>query len=153
MRARRPNRRGLSLLEVMLAIAILGATMAAVGELIRTGTRAALRAQDMTTAQFLCENMIAEVATGLVPLQSSQGLFPQAPEWAYTIAVQQVSQAGLIGVQVIVYRAQDPDPNPFTYQLTRWVINPALKYPPVEETESSTDSSASSGAASTGTGS
>ena len=45
MRSRRRRaRRGLSILETMLALAILGGTMAALGELVRTGTTASKRA-------------------------------------------------------------------------------------------------------------
>ena len=56
-------RRGLSLLEVMLAIAILGGSIAVIGELIRVGTISAAKTRDLTTAQILCESTLAEGST------------------------------------------------------------------------------------------
>ena len=53
--ADRIHRRGLSLLEVIIALAILGLGLATIGELIRIGTDSAKRARQQTTAQLLCQ--------------------------------------------------------------------------------------------------
>ncbi|MCH5374492.1 MAG: type II secretion system GspH family protein, partial [Planctomycetes bacterium] len=62
-----PLRRGLSLLEVILAVAILGLGLAIIGELIRNGTRQAEEVRFLTAAQLLCESKLEEVAAGVVP--------------------------------------------------------------------------------------
>ena len=78
-------RKGLTLLEVLLALAILGGALAVIGELSRIAARNAEQARDLSTAQRLCENKMAEIAAEIVRLagceereaeryQSSHGL-------------------------------------------------------------------------------
>ena len=50
-------RRGLSLLEVILAIAILGLSIVALGQLVRLGSQASVDAQNLNQAQVLCESL------------------------------------------------------------------------------------------------
>ena len=128
------SRRGLSLLEVMLAIAILGGTIAVLGELVRTGSTAAAGCEKMTTAQMLAESLINEVVIGMRPMSDGQGIFPDYPEWTYTLTMQPSDQDGVL-VVIGTVAHQDPDGagRPFTYQLFRWVIDPILKYPPEDE--------------------
>ena len=61
-----PIRRGLTHLEVMLAIAIFGLALVAIGELIRIGSVSAAAARDLTDAQRLCNNVMAEVGAGII---------------------------------------------------------------------------------------
>lgn len=137
--SRRAGRRGLSILETMLALAILGGTLAALGELVRTGTRAAQRAEDVTIGQMLCENLINETVVGLRPLNGGQGVFPDYPEWAYMIEVMPVDeQGGLLAVAATVMH-NDGTPQPFQFQLIRWTIDPVFKYPPPPEEEELAD--------------
>lgn len=152
---RRRARRGLSILETMLAIAILGGTLAALGELVRTGVRAAGHAQDLTTAQMLCENKINEVVIGLEPLTGAQGVFPEDPDWAYSVVTEPVDQqGGLLAVICTVAKADDASPNPFTFQLIRWTVDPMMKYPlPEEETEEESAESGASGSSASAGGS
>ena len=58
------SRQGLSLMEVIIALAILGLALAAIGELIRVGARNAEVSRKRTTAQLLCENKLAEIKAG-----------------------------------------------------------------------------------------
>jgi prepilin-type N-terminal cleavage/methylation domain-containing protein len=62
---RRRRNAGLSLLEVILAIAILGGCIAVIGELVRLGARQAEEARELTTAQLLCESKLEEIAAGV----------------------------------------------------------------------------------------
>ena len=75
-RRRGGARRGLSLLEVMISIAILGGAMAAVGQLVRIGARSAAEARDQSKAQMLCENKLAQITSGL----AAGDLVVRAPE-------------------------------------------------------------------------
>lgn len=130
-RKSRRNRRGLSILEVMLAIAILGVSLATMGELVSLGVRGAQGAQEVTTGSVLCENKMAELVVGIMPLSSNSGLFEENPEWAYQIEVIQIDQTGL--VSVMVAGAPVDDPNAIPFRLYRWLVDPVLKYPPEEE--------------------
>lgn len=122
------------MLEVMLAIAILGGTIAVLGELVRTGSTAAAGCEKLTTGQMLAENVINEVVIGMRPMTDAQGVFPNYPEWSYSLTMQPSDQEGVV-VIVATVAHQDPDgaAKPFTFQLFRWAIDPVLKYPPEEE--------------------
>ena len=133
LRAPKRARRGLSILETMLAIAILGGTLAALGELVRVGTRAAERCQEITLGQMLCENLVNECVIGMRPLAASSGSFPDYPDWQYSVDVQPVSEQGGLVAVIATVAHPDGSPNPFSYQLMRWTIDPMLKYPPEEE--------------------
>ena len=65
---RRSRRRGLSLLEVILAIAILGGALATIGQLIRVGARNAAEARDLTMAQLYAESEMNGIAAGWYPM-------------------------------------------------------------------------------------
>jgi len=55
---------GLTLLEVILALIILGGALVAVGELIRTASRSARDARDATSAQVIADSLMSEIAAG-----------------------------------------------------------------------------------------
>ena len=60
--------RGLSLLEVILAIAILGGALVTIGQLIRIGARSAAEARDLTMAQLYAESEMNGIAAGWYPM-------------------------------------------------------------------------------------
>ena len=124
---RRPHRRGLSLLEVLLALAILGGALAAIGELMRSGSRAAEQSRDLTTAQLLSETVMSEITAGLLPVQATNATpvdDPQhAQDWSYSIQIEQIDQEGLIAVWVTV-RQNRETARPMQYTLVRWMIDP-----------------------------
>jgi prepilin-type N-terminal cleavage/methylation domain-containing protein len=119
------HRRGLSLLEVILAIAILGGALATIGELIRIGARNAAIARDLTTAQLYCESKMSEVAAGAVDLDM-QGTEPldEAGEWMCTVESAEVDQQELIGITVTVGQNPDLFARPVSFTMTRWIIDP-----------------------------
>ncbi len=128
--SRRRKRSGLSLLEVMLALAILGGALAAIGELMRIGARNAEIARDLTTAQLICESTIAEVQLGFLPLQSI-GPVPVSDiqyqlDWLYTITVQPIDQEGLTSVLVRIEQSPEVFSRPVSFTLTRWMIDPSV---------------------------
>ncbi len=103
-----PERCGLSLLEVVLAIAILGIAMVAIVELLNIGYRAAISSRLRTEAALLCDSKMAEVAAGVLPVQgASLTTLPENPKWNYSIDVQPSSQLGLLTVTVTVRQATD----------------------------------------------
>jgi type II secretion system protein I len=129
---RRGGRIGLSLLEVILALTILGVSLAVLGELVRLGARAAANARDMTMAQLLCESMMSQVAaqeTG--PVVVGETGFPDDPEWSYSVDVQSIDQPGLVQVTVTVQKSTQQNlawqQANVTFQLVRWMIDPDLQ--------------------------
>ena len=146
---RRSRPRGLTLLEVMLAIAILGGAMAAIGEIVRIGGRAAEEARLTTTAQLHCESKMAQIVTGVTPpMPVARVPYEADPEWLYSITVQPLQQEGLLAVEVTFEQNVPAAQQPISFSLVRWMIDPILEY---EESAASADGSATSG--STGTSS
>ena len=148
-RQRRPLRSGLTLLEVMLAIAIFGMALVAIGELIRIGSVSAAAARDLTEAQRQCHNVMAEVSAGIIPPDATSDTpVEAAEEWLYTIESEPLEeQAGMLWVSVTV--KQDPAiyVKPATFTLVRWMADPAAAE--TTETESSTPGSSSTPSSST----
>lgn len=123
VKAKRPNRRGLSLIEVLLAIALLGSSMAIIYQLIGIGYRSAMETQLYTDAAVLVDSKMAEVAAGVLPLEnSSQMQIEEAPDWLYTVDVGESEQAGLLVVTVTVERADGA--NPVQVSVVRFMPDP-----------------------------
>lgn len=150
-------KRGFTLLEVVLALAILVGAIAVIGELVRLGVMAAGSARDQTQAQLLCESTMAEIAAGILPTQAAQGVpLPYDPEWVYHVALLPVDAPGMMAVQVTVVQVGVAG-RPAEFSLTRWIRDPGIELPAEEtettETNSSTTSSSGQSTAGQSTGS
>jgi len=129
-RSERQQCSGLSLLEVMLALAILGASLAAIGELVRIGARNAEMARDLTTAQLLCESTMAEIQLGFLAMQSVGPIqvtdLQYQQEWLYTITIAPIDQEGLTSVWVQIEQNPEVFSRPVAFAATRWMIDPSV---------------------------
>lgn len=118
-------RRGLSLLEVILAIAILGGALTVIGELIRLGTISASRAEHLSKAQLLADSRMAELAAGVLPLDAvSDSPCEEAPEWTYSVEVSDAERLGLLLIVVTVQQDSALTTKPLSLQLSRWMADP-----------------------------
>ena len=124
------HRRGLTLLEVLLALAILGGALATVGELMRIGARNAEIARDKTTAQLLAETTMGELKVGFLPLQSSAQAavadVEYQEDWCYTVLVEPVNQGALVSVSVTVEQNPAVYSRPVSLTLRRSMIDETL---------------------------
>ena len=135
-RLRRSRPSGITLLEVVLAITILGTSMATISELVRVGGVSAARARDMTNAQLMCESKLNELVAGVIPIAAAT----QQPVediglvdlWYYSVALTQLETQGLVAVQVMVEKGIEPGQRPVTFSLMRWMVDPALEQEAVE---------------------
>jgi prepilin-type N-terminal cleavage/methylation domain-containing protein len=121
------NRRGLSLLEVMLALAILGGALTAIGMLVRLGSRAAVESREMTQAQLLCESKLAELTAGLLPVEPGgpwQFDLPEQAEWVYFVDIEPVPLPGMVQVTVTVAQESETARIPRFFSLVRWMQDP-----------------------------
>lgn len=161
MTARRNTRRGFSLLEAILALAILTSAIAVLGELVRMGSQHAALARDLTQAQFLAESTMNEIAAGL---QGAVGAVADAPidptlaggdaSWVYSVVASPLELPNLVAVQVTVRKNQPSNKRPASFTLTRWMKDPSITLVPADllETESETSAASSSSGASGSTG-
>ena len=150
---RRTPQCGLTLLEVMLALAILGGALAVIGEITRIGARNAEMARDSATAQRLCDNKLAEIAAGLIAPQTVTNVpveeLADQQEWTYSIEIEQLQETGLIGVWVTVEQNPEIVSRPVSFTLARWMIDPEVVTTQTQEA-AGTSSSSSTGTSSTG---
>lgn len=111
-------------MEVVLAMAILGGAMVAIGQLINIGHNAAIDARDLTVAQVLCDAKVSEISAGVIPATSVDGAsIDEAPGWTYSFTIE---QAGLDGLLKIDCTVQQDSTNsfPVSYRLVRWIPDP-----------------------------
>ncbi|HVJ87123.1 MAG TPA: hypothetical protein VM452_15820 [Caulifigura sp.] len=87
---RRPkaSRKGMSLLEVFVALAIFIAALAVVTQIISTGSRAANRAQFQSEATLRAESCMAEAVAGIIPLQNDKKSFDDDATWQWALTVE-----------------------------------------------------------------
>ena len=142
---------GFSLLEVILALAILAGAIAVLGELARQGTRNAAAARDQTFAQLLCQSKLAEIAAGIVlpePVQSvplETASRPGQTDWLYAIELESVDEEGLVAVWVSVAQDLPPEKRPVRVAMVRWMIDLGEGTLEDETEESSEDTASEEG--------
>lgn len=152
------SKSGFTLLEIILALAILAGSLAALGEVMRLAGQNALLTEGETQAQILTASLMDELASGARQLStvSQASLLPDAdPAWLYSIDIQNTQYDQLVAVRVSVEQQLDARLQPAKFELVRWLPNP--NYVPPEtgddtSTSSSSSSSSSSGTSSSGTG-
>ena len=123
--ARLRRRRGFTLLEVLLALAILVGSLATIGELTRIGMSYAHRAAAMAEAQLYCESKLAEITAGIVaPAATSSAPLDVDQAWLYSVAVEPTVDTSLLAVRVTVVENLPPQQGPVEFSLTRWMVDP-----------------------------
>jgi prepilin-type N-terminal cleavage/methylation domain-containing protein len=134
--------RGFTLLEVMLALAILAGALAVLGELGRSGMRSAKSARDSTRAQLLAESIMNDIIAGIIspaePVQDSPVPDPvqgtatgivsddDIARWVYSIDPETIDQDGLLEVAVTVKQDLPDAQRPASFTLVRWVPDPGV---------------------------
>jgi type II secretion system protein I len=144
---------GFSLLEVILSLAILAGSLAALGEVMRQGDRNASLSSDETQAQIVASSIMDELIAGYRPLTATdQDIYDPTiePPWLYSIAIENTQYAELVAVRVLVERQMEPQQQPPKFELVRWLMNPNVT---ASQTDSQSGASSSSGGTSSSSGS
>jgi len=119
---------GFSLLEVILALAILAGALAILSEVARTAMSNAGRTRDLAEAQLLCESKLAEIQAGIEPAEPVSGALLETgkfPEWIYSIEIVPLDVEGLVEVWVTVEQDLPPEKRPIRCTLVRWMVDPS----------------------------
>ena len=154
-------RKGLTLLEVILALAIFVGSLAVISKLVELGVRGAHYAQLQTRAVMLAESKMGEIVAGIVPIDSASGdVFAEDPAWQWQLSVSDGPVEGLKWVSIYVAPASTGElarnRERIDYTLSRWLLDPSytadLDLAASSSSTSTGSSSTSSGTGSTGTG-
>lgn len=159
---RRGRKSGFTLLEVLLALAILVGSLAVLGELANLGTRNARAARDLSIAQLLCESKWAEIAAGITPAENVNGvpcgdsLDDMGYGWFYSVSRGVPDDTGLTTLEVTVTEDLPSERHPTTFSLFGWITDPNVAADEAAAAEAasasaaSSDSSSSSGSSNSG---
>jgi type II secretory pathway pseudopilin PulG len=144
-----PQRQALTLLEVMLALVILGAATAVLVQSMQLASDSGVQSQELLAAQLIAESKMSEIVAGLIlpeampwtPVRSSIS----STQWYIQLQLLTPEIPDMIGVLLQV----TDDPNrqstrPTDYQLVRWMIDPALGLDQLPTSGSPSDTSSSS---------
>ncbi len=120
-------RKGLTLFEVVIALAIFLMSMAAIFQLIEYNTRSAFEVEQLTQASLHCQSKLAELASGAVPFESA-GLTPldDSAEWFCQVDVSEDVALGLHFVEVTVQHGDGDNPE-VKVTLRQKMIEPAMR--------------------------
>jgi type II secretion system protein I len=150
------ERRGFSLLEVILALAILAGSLAALGEVMRMAGQAARLTESETQAQILAASVMDELASGARQLSAvSQSELDSTanPPWVYSVALEDTGYQQMVAVRVTVSQQLDSRLQPAHFELLRWMPNPNYVAPQTDDQSQSSSSSSSSTSGSSSSGS
>jgi general secretion pathway protein I len=159
---RRPSDRantGFTLLEIILALAILAGSLAALGEVMRLADQTASMTEGETQAQILAASIMDELICGSRSLSAVDGAQLSTDSdvpWVYSIATESTNLDQLISVRVSVEQQLDARLQPARFEIARWLPNPDYTAPTSTDQSNSTSSTSSTsnstGSSSSGTG-
>jgi len=123
-----PTRRdGMTLLEVLAAMAIFLFALVGLGQLLSICVDVALETQYTNRASQLCVSKMNDVICGAVSASSGgDGTFDEEPDWSWNVASDSGGAPNLYLVTVTVSRKRK-DGTMFEAKLAQMVLDPATK--------------------------
>jgi general secretion pathway protein I len=100
----RTVRRGLTLIEVLVAMVVLVLAVVAISRLVDIGSDREADARLHIRAARLAQSKLAEVESGQTPLDAGQGQFDNDPSWSWSVASEPQGPPNLYLVTVTVSR-------------------------------------------------
>lgn len=123
----RPPRTGLTLFELLLALAIFLTSLAALAQLLASGSRAAAQSQLQTEAILRCESKLGELVSGITAIKPvSSQTFEDDPNWAWRLTVTDGPWPNLQLVELQVSHTGRSSLGNSSYTLRRYVRDPTL---------------------------
>ena len=154
MLRRRTARHGFSLLEILLALAILGGSLAVLSQIAETGTSAAREARALSMARILAQAKMSEVLlnstlgqtpTTVIDAQAEPFDSQATSIFIYSTEVAPAPLDGMLAIRVSVQAQNTNGGIQANYQLTRWMIDPALGLEEAEAEEEAAKEEAAGG--------
>jgi general secretion pathway protein I len=118
-------RPGLTLIEVLVALAIFLLSLTAISRLVTFAGQRALDARRTEEAARLARSKFSEVFAGVVPLQSSDDTpFDEDPDYSWSLTADSASLSDLWVVSVTVKRKGDQGPG---FTLREFMLDPTVR--------------------------
>lgn len=126
-------RRGMTLFEVLLALAIFVGSMAAISQIISGGLRGAVQGRLQSLAVIRCQSKLSELVAGSIPFQAT-GATPFADDvaWSWSLTLQPTQQADLHLVEVTVTHESQNPAGRASFTLRRMLRDPQLYVDAIE---------------------
>jgi general secretion pathway protein I len=125
---RAPRRSGLTLIEVLLALAIFLMSLVALGQLMNLTSQMAIEIDQTNRANQLMQKQMNAVVSGYVPLTSqSDTSFDEDPNWYWSMDAQSDSTPNLWHVTVTVSHKTSGGDEDFKRSLSQMVLDPLVR--------------------------
>ena len=122
-----PVRPGMTLLEVVIALALFFAAMAAISEILHMGGQTAVKAQLRAEASLLGESKLNEVIAGIVPLTPvAEQAFEDAPQWTWTLTVEDDTDVSIKRLMLTVNHLNSSGKSDHEIQFARLLRDPTI---------------------------
>lgn len=138
------SRHGFSMLEMLLALAILGASLAILAQLADVGTSAAREARALALSRVVCQTKLSELLLNVTAGQTPAPIVGAPVEafdsqstlaFTYNVEINPSPLDGMLAIRVTVQAYGGNDEVLATYALDRWLIDPALALEELEAEE------------------
>lgn len=129
------SRSGFSLLEILLALAILGGSLAVLSQIASTGVAAAREARELGLVRVLCQAKMSELLLNATLGQTPTSVFDMDAEpfdsqstaaFVYSIEIQPAPYDGMLMVRVTATASDSNGGVLARYALDRWMVDPDL---------------------------
>ena len=144
------RRSGLSLLEVLVALAIFRMSLVGVSQLVDLGSGLARDVDWVGRSSTLAQSRMAEAMAGSLPLTSQPiTSCDEDPDWNWSMDAEAGAAPGLFQVRIVVSR-QRPDGTRFETVLNQMVLDPTYRGN-TDGSATGTDDASTTGATGTST--
>jgi len=155
IRALSRDSRAFTLIEVILALVVLGGALAILGEVMQLANSSAVDARAETQAHLLASSVMDEIMAGMQddspvtrqPLDSAD-----ATRWLYSVETGTSDVEGVFPLVVTVEQDLEPRFNPVKFRLVRWMPTVAETSENDEETAADQEEARESGSGPSGGG-
>ena len=121
------HRSAFTLLEVVIAVAVLLGSITALFQLMNHGHRASIQAQFRTQAVMLVDTKLNEAVAGVINLQSTtEEESEDYPGWLWSMTVEDAGVDGLLQLTVTAKREGNSVVSAHEYSATRLVRDPQI---------------------------
>lgn len=118
---------GFTLLEVVIAVAVLLGAITALFQLINVGHRSSIQSKLRSDAVLIAETKMNEAVGGIIEMQSSsEEELEDYPGWLWSLTVDDAGLDGLLQVTVTVRRDTTDVSAEHEYSMTRLLRDPQM---------------------------